>query len=123
MGHPGYLRSRRRALSSKAWDGRERRSSKRVAAVAKIEIRGQSPQFCHTKDLSSGGLFLLCNDPPEIDTILDMQIALPGVKPVLPLQGRVVRRVTQGECGVGIQFINTPTEFHMLLDETIKRLA
>jgi hypothetical protein len=107
------------------WDGEDRRKSPRVPISAKVEvISGQNALYFFTSDVSIHGLFLACQEPLDLGRILRMQISVPGLKQLLPLQGTVVRQVKSGPTrGVGIEFLETPPEFQILLSEAIEKLS
>lgn len=112
--------------AEKSWGGAERRASKRVDVTARVEIvkenNERQAQFFYTRDLSTQGLFLLCDPPLALKTTLELTIAIPGVRQLLPLKAKVVRQVKSGEKGVGIEFYDTPEEFQLLLEQTINNL-
>lgn len=107
------------------WKGKERRQSYRFRLSVKVELnsadkRGEA-HFLYTRDVSQGGLFLLCDDPPALGTLIQITLALPGVRPLLPVQGKVVRQELHGEKGVGVEFIDMPDAFRLLLQETLQK--
>ena len=106
------------------WDGKERRKSPRVPISAKVEVNsGEQTLHYFTSDVSAHGLFLACQEPLDLGRVVQMQVSIPGLKQLLPLKGKIVRQVSSGPTpGVGIEFVETPTEFQMLLIEAIERL-
>lgn len=115
----------------KSWQGRERRSFRRVNLTVKVEIiggsegDGETPSqgFYFTRDISSAGLFLLCNPLLPLNAKIDLSLAIPGIRQLIPLKGKIVRHVKTGESGVGVEFFDTPSEFQLLLEEAIEKLA
>ena len=110
-------------MSKQDWPGKERLGSPRYPFAVRVEFAGGEGKFFHTRDVSSTGLFLICDDPPEVGSSLKINIALPDVRQVLPVEAKVVRCVNEGDNkGVGIQFENVPWEFTALINEALEKL-
>ena len=106
-----------------AWDGIERRKAQRVAIAAQVDIDGRE-SFCYTRDLSSRGMSFECAQPPAVGSMLEVKVALPGVRQILPIRGKIVRHIShQGFTGAAVEFCDTPDEFIMLIEETLIRLT
>jgi len=80
-------------------------------------------------DLSAGGMFVRCDDPPGLEQEVQLLFELPGdARPPLACRAQVVRRVTREEArfpvrspGVGVQFIDADDSFRERLDAWLAR--
>lgn len=109
-------------MSGESELGQERRAAPRAGIAAKIELRDRV-EFFFTRDISSVGMFLLCNPDLVSDDLLQISIAVPEVRQLIQTEGRVVRRVFgEGQQGVGVEFINMPDEMRLLLDDAVAKV-
>ena len=109
-------------MTMSQWEGKERRQSVRVQLSVKVELVGEiTPRFLYTRDVSLGGAFILCDEPMVVGTKLKITLALPGVRPLIPLLGVVVRQQLTGDKGVGVEFADVPDAFGLLLQEALQK--
>jgi Tfp pilus assembly protein PilZ len=99
--------------------GTSRRSSARFpgALVVKLGGRGQLPGVFATS-VSATGLFVLMPNPPEVGSILNLELELPDKRPPVQVTARVVRVIDAAEAaaqrtapGAGLAFIGGDDEF------------
>jgi len=84
----------------------------------------------YSVNVSSGGVFLQTNDPPQLGATLLMTIDLPGATAPVGVQGFVVQRTTREDAraspgrvpGVGIQFLDTTDAFRDALNHFLAEL-
>ncbi len=116
--------------ASDAGIGRNRRTNTRYLdkLVVKLGGRGMVPGV-FALDLSSTGLFVLMPNPPEIDTVMQLELELPDGRPAAEVLGLVVRRITPQDgakigkvSGAGIVFVGGGDDFRKRYDAYVKTL-
>ena len=80
----------------------------------------------YAANISAGGVFVQTNDPPPLETVVKVEMELPGSGPV-QARGRVVHRVSLEDGakrgtppGMGVQFIDASDEFREKIDSAIE---
>jgi uncharacterized protein (TIGR02266 family) len=80
----------------------------------------------YAANISAGGVFVHSNDPPPLNTVVKVEMELPGGGPPVPARGLVVHRVTPEEAqakstlpGMGVQFMDADDEFRSRIDQAI----
>ncbi|HWE25878.1 MAG TPA: TIGR02266 family protein [Myxococcales bacterium] len=83
----------------------------------------------YATNISSGGLFIRTEAPPEMNSVIDVVLELPGGKPV-EAKAMVVHRVTAHEAarlnlepGAGVQFVEGDDRFRERIDKFVAQLA
>jgi uncharacterized protein (TIGR02266 family) len=83
----------------------------------------------YATNISAGGLFIRTEAPPEMNSVIDVELELPGDKPI---EGKalVVHRVSPAEAaqrnvepGVGVQFVQADDRFRERIDRFVAELA
>jgi uncharacterized protein (TIGR02266 family) len=83
----------------------------------------------YATNISAGGLFIRTEAPPEMNSVIDVELELPGGTPV---EGKalVVHRVSPAEAvqrsvdpGVGVQFVQADDRFRERIDRFVAELA
>lgn len=89
--------------------GVDKRKHARIPITAKVtRVDGDRNDFFFTKDLSIGGVFLMSDREVPIGTIVNLELAISGVKELISIRGKVVRiEKKEGKVlGLGIQFLD-----------------
>jgi uncharacterized protein (TIGR02266 family) len=80
-------------------------------------------EFC--ANINEGGMFVETESPPEPETLVQLQIRLPGLDEPLPVAGRVAW-VSEGKegapPGMGIEFIGLDPEARRTINAVVRRL-
>jgi uncharacterized protein (TIGR02266 family) len=83
----------------------------------------------YATNISAGGLFIGTEAPPEMNTVIDVALELPGGTPV-QAKALVVHRVSPEEAarrnvdpGVGVQFVQADDRFRERIDRFVAELA
>jgi uncharacterized protein (TIGR02266 family) len=108
----------------------DRRATPRYAARFAVRF-GTVDEFRHeyATNISAGGLFIRTEQPPDMDSVVDVTLELPGGQPV---EGKavVVHRVTPQEAaqrkvdpGIGVQFVQGDDRFRERIDQFVATLA
>jgi len=108
----------------------ERRATPRYAARFAVRF-GTVDEFRreYATNISAGGLFIRTEQPPEMDSVVDVALELPGGQPV---EGKavVVHRVTPQEAaqrkvdpGIGVQFVHGDDRFRERIDQFVATLS
>jgi uncharacterized protein (TIGR02266 family) len=82
----------------------------------------------YAANISAGGVFVQTDDPPQLETVVKVEMELPGSGPV-QARGRVVHRVSKEEAaqrgttpGMGVQFVDASDEFREKIDAAIEHI-
>jgi uncharacterized protein (TIGR02266 family) len=83
----------------------------------------------YAANISAGGVFVRTDNPPELETVVEVSLDLPGGGPAASAKAVVVHRVTpeQGRerntlAGVGVQFIEAGDDFRERIDRAIEHI-
>lgn len=79
----------------------------------------------HAVNLSRGGVFVRSDDPPALDTPVEVELELPDGGEVARSKGIVVHRVLPGgakEAGAGVQFVDGSDAFRVRVDRYLATL-
>jgi len=81
----------------------------------------------YAANISAGGVFVCSEDPPEMDSVVKVEMELPGGGPPVQASGVVVHRVTKEQArqrgttaGVGVQFVDSDDKFRERIDAAIE---
>lgn len=107
------------------WDSSERRNFVRAHFLCKIEIaagNNQEPLYCHTENLSAGGIRVVINKKIPTSTRLKLKIDGIGEKPIF-CEGKVrwtfTRKLHKGE---GEYLYDTGIEFSSIKPADVKKI-
>ena len=114
-------------LSEHDIDQMQHRAYPRVPVKLAVRFRTAS-EFVqeHAVNLSRGGIFIRSNDPPKVDTAVEVELTLPDGGPAVSSAGIVVHRqeVQAGRIsGVGVQFVDASDIFRERIDRFMESLA
>ncbi len=80
----------------------------------------------YAANISAGGVFVHTPDPPPLETVVRVEMQLPGVDEAVPAKGIVVHRVTREDAaqrgtlpGMGVQFVEADDKFRGSLDTAL----
>jgi uncharacterized protein (TIGR02266 family) len=79
----------------------------------------------HATNLSRGGIFIRSDDPPPVNSSVDVSINLPDGGPPVSSAGVVVHQVLPGsnvEAGAGVQFVDASDAFRDRIDRYMASL-
>jgi len=98
--------------------GADRRTAKRVSLVTQIRTGvGGETLVGYSKDISTGGVFVETEDPPEKGAEVTVRFRLSEEAPILEVRAAVAYRMT-GE-GMGLRFLNPPPELLRAIEEFV----
>ncbi|MDP8256637.1 MAG: PilZ domain-containing protein [Candidatus Alcyoniella australis] len=108
-------------------DGRQQSRFSKIFKVIFESPRELMEQY--TQDISMGGIFVISDEPPPIDTLVDLQLIIAETMQTIRAEGVVVHVVDQQMVqryglnpGFGVQFVKFHDEGEKLLAEYIKQL-
>lgn len=104
----------------------QHRAYQRVPVRLSVRFRTAS-EFVqeHALNLSRGGIFIRTNEPPSVDTAVEVELQLPDAGPPVSSAGVVVHRQMPGGVkvpGVGVQFVDASDTFRERIDEYMDSL-
>jgi uncharacterized protein (TIGR02266 family) len=79
----------------------------------------------HAVNLSRGGIFIRSDDPPPVNTVVEVELQLPDAGPPVTSAGIVVHGQPPGskrEAGVGVQFVDGSDTFRERIDRYMDTL-
>ena len=79
----------------------------------------------HAVNLSRGGVFIRTDDPPPIDSVVEVELQLPDSGPPVTTAGIVVHRqqIAPGKIpGAGVQFVDASDAFRERIDKFMDSL-
>ncbi|TMA26769.1 MAG: TIGR02266 family protein [Deltaproteobacteria bacterium] len=83
----------------------------------------------YAANISAGGLFVETEDPPPLQSVVKVEMQLPGTSAPVQARGRVVHRVTKEQArksgtspGMGVQFVEATDEFREKIDAAIEHI-
>jgi len=86
----------------------KRQSGPRVSAAIEATVQHAGTEvFSSILNLSSGGVFIITDNPMPIDAPLSMRFHLPGDTEIIAVRGRVVwikQKSSNFPAGIGVQF-------------------
>lgn len=91
----------------------EKRKHPRIPIAAKVTRVGDDKKdFYFTKDLSLGGVFLQASQEIPVGSLINLELAIQGLKDLIRIKGKVVRvEMKQGKIeGIGVQFVEVDKE-------------
>jgi len=81
----------------------------------------------YAANISAGGVFVRTDNPPDLETVVEVSLDLPGGGPPASAKAVVVHRVTPEQArerktlaGVGVQFVEADDEFRERIDRAIE---
>jgi uncharacterized protein (TIGR02266 family) len=101
----------------------------RMNARMKIKyyVMSQEVHYSYSVDINSGGLFLETENPPMINTHLDLDFQLPNTDTVIRCKARGAwingpkeRKKTELPAGIGLQFLNISPQDKYAINEYIR---
>jgi uncharacterized protein (TIGR02266 family) len=83
----------------------------------------------YAANISAGGVFVETDSPPPLDSVVQVEMELPGSSGAVPARAMVVHRVTPEEAklrgtraGMGVQFMDADDEFRGRIDAAIAHI-
>ncbi len=83
----------------------------------------------YAANISAGGVFVETENPPPLNSIVQVEMELPGANRGVPARAMVVHRVTKEEAeqrgtppGMGVQFMDADDEFRNRIDAAIAHI-
>ena len=83
----------------------------------------------YAANISAGGVFVQTENPPPLNTVVQVEMELPGSSRSVPARAMVVHRVTKEEAkrrgtlaGMGVQFMDASDEFRSRIDSAIAHI-
>lgn len=109
--------------------GREGPSARRAFARHSVDLRVRlrtAREFAieSASNLSRAGVFIRCEEPPELESEVEVQFELPDGE-IVNSRGVVVHREANGDRprGVGVQFVDAPDRFRERIDRFMESLS
>jgi uncharacterized protein (TIGR02266 family) len=104
----------------------QHRAYQRIPVRLSVRFRTES-EFVqeHALNLSRGGIFIRSDDPPPIDSAVEVELQLPDASPPVTTAGIVVHRQLPGgakPAGAGVQFVDGNDTFRERIDEYMDSL-
>jgi len=104
----------------------ERRQHERVGLKIPVDYSSVDAFFTEfSANINEGGMFVEMEDPPELDTQVQLQFQLPGQREPIQVEGRIAW-TSDGKDdsppGVGIQFQNLPAEVRERINGIVREL-
>ena len=104
----------------------QHRAYERAPVKLGVKFRTES-EFVqeHALNLSRGGIFIRTDDPPPVDSAVEVEIHLPDNSPPISSSGIVVHRQLPGgakAAGCGVQFVDASDYFRERIDEYMDSL-
>jgi len=101
----------------------DQRTGERSAVELKVEYERMNTFFYdYTKNISRGGTFVRTERPMEVGTRFDFKLFVPSLSDPLHLIGEVRWIRTDGEPGMGIQFVFDDEAQRTGIDQLVERL-
>lgn len=104
----------------------QHRAYQRIPVRLGVRFRSESEFVAeHALNLSRGGIFIQTDDPPPIDTAVEVELQLPDASPPVTTSGIVVHRQLPGgskPAGAGVQFVDGNDTFRERIDEYMDSL-
>lgn len=106
-------------------DYKEKRGFPRATIRTMVRVTEPQPiRHFISQNLSGGGMFVLSDDPIEVETKLKLEITLPSIKAPVRTSGEVVWKQRQHPSGFAIKFTNiSETAQHIIRWEINRFLA
>src|SRR5579859_2007530 len=102
-------------LSESDLRDKQHRTYQRHAVTLSVRFRSASDFVQeHAINLSRGGIFVRSDDPPAVDTVVEVELQLPDGGQPISSAGLVVHRQAPGTgkvAGVGVQFVDARDTF------------
>jgi uncharacterized protein (TIGR02266 family) len=102
----------------------KRQTGARVATAIETSFQHAGAEVCSSiLNLSSGGVFIIADNPLPIDSLLSMRFRLPGDAEIIAVRGRVVwikQRSSVFPAGMGIQFTEIAPAHHDRIQAFVK---
>ena len=105
---------------------KQNRACERYPVLLQIRFRTAN-EFVqeHAINLSRGGIFIRTDDPPAVDSVVEVELQLPDSGPPITSAGLVVHRQPPGGtkvAGVGVQFVDASDTFRERIDRYMDAL-
>jgi uncharacterized protein (TIGR02266 family) len=98
--------------------GADRRTAKRVSLVTQIRTTvGGETLVGYSKDISTGGVFVETEEPPEKGAEVTLRFRLSEDSPILEVRAAVAYRMS-GE-GMGLRFLDPPPELLRAIEQFV----
>lgn len=113
-------------LSDHDLRSRQHRACERVPVQLAVRFR-TAHDFVqeHATNMSRGGIFIRTDDPPPLDTVVEVQLQLPDAGLPVSSAAIVVHRQQPGSnklAGVGVQFVDASDSFRERIDRYLDTL-
>jgi uncharacterized protein (TIGR02266 family) len=83
----------------------------------------------YAENISAGGVFVHSEQPPELETIVNVSLRLPGNAVPVEAKGVIVHRVSKEDAartgkhpGMGVQFLDASDSFREAIDRAIEHI-
>jgi type IV pilus assembly protein PilZ len=101
----------------------EQRAERRSPVELKVEYERMNTFFYdYTKNISRGGTFVRTETPLEVGTQFAFKLSMPALAEPLQLIGEVRWVRSEGEAGMGIQFIYQDEDQRIAIDQLVEKL-
>lgn len=113
-------------LSDHELRSKQNRACERIAVRLAVRFR-TAHEFVqeHAVNLSRGGVFIRSDDPPPLDTVVEVELQLPDLGVPVTSSSIVVNRQAPGGSkvsGVGVQFVDASDSFRERIDRYMDSL-
>jgi len=116
-----------RTLGDDEPTGSNRRAYTRIPYPVPVSLMSHNNLWAGvSNDISEGGVFIVTRQPPDVGTMVEMDLTLDGGGELIHLMGivrwqRLAGPGIDGPAGVGIQFIDLPAPLLVRLQAFIKQ--
>ena len=104
----------------------ERRRSPRAPIVVRVDYSTVDDFFSEfTHNINEGGMFIETENPPELDSVVHLQFALPGEMEPVKTSARVVRVAPAGSAelpGMAVEFEKMDAETRSRINRIVQQL-
>ena len=105
------------------YGGPERRKHNRIPMSARVKLPGSDKiDYLFARDISLGGIALTSETPLKKGKLLEMEIAVAGIKKIIKVTGKVVRKIPNNSGGYGVVFTRFAPYSKICLKETLEKL-
>jgi uncharacterized protein (TIGR02266 family) len=104
----------------------DRRHSERENIKIPVDYSAVDAFFSEfTTNINEGGMFIETENPPTLDSVVQLQVRLPDLERPIKLGGRVAW-ISDGKAGsppgMGIEFQDMPSDLRQTINDLVRRL-